>query len=93
MPDDFIDARMTPRRLMIMLKAVMTDRARVRKLLALKRSLAAPGRAWQRLDLITRVQQNRLTTDGPFKEDTSRKAKRRLLLAAACASKVSLQKR
>jgi catechol 2,3-dioxygenase-like lactoylglutathione lyase family enzyme len=57
LPDDFIDARMTPRRLMIILKAALTDRVRVRTLLALKKSLAAPGRAWQRRGRINRVQQ------------------------------------
>ena len=36
LPDDFIDARLTPRRLVSILKTAMTDRPRLKKMLALK---------------------------------------------------------
>jgi catechol 2,3-dioxygenase-like lactoylglutathione lyase family enzyme len=48
LPDDFIDARLTPRRLWTVCKTAVTDRARLKKMLALKSSLSKPGRAWQR---------------------------------------------
>jgi len=48
LPDDFIDARMTPRRLVTVLKAAISDKPRFRKMLALKSGFAKPGRAWQR---------------------------------------------
>ena len=48
LPDDFVDARLTPRRLWTVLKTAVQDRARLKKLLALKSSLAKPGRGWQR---------------------------------------------
>ncbi|MDP3895537.1 MAG: VOC family protein, partial [Mesorhizobium sp.] len=48
LPDDFIDARLTPRRLWTVLKLSMTDRARLKRMLALKAAVAKPGRDWQR---------------------------------------------
>jgi catechol 2,3-dioxygenase-like lactoylglutathione lyase family enzyme len=48
LPDDFVDARMTPGRLWRMLKLAVKDKARLAQMLALKKSLAAPGRQWQR---------------------------------------------
>jgi hypothetical protein len=48
LPDDFIDARMTLRRLVTVLKTAFKDRARLKKMLALKSSLSRPGRSWQR---------------------------------------------
>jgi catechol 2,3-dioxygenase-like lactoylglutathione lyase family enzyme len=48
LPDDFLDARMTPKRLLTLLKTAVKDRAGLQKMLALKRSLAKPGRPWQR---------------------------------------------
>ena len=48
LPDDFVDARLTPHRLWTVLKTATKDRSRLKKLLALKSSLARPGRAWQR---------------------------------------------
>ena len=47
LPDDFIDARMTPSRLWTVLKAAVKDRPRLKKMLALKSSLSKPGRPWQ----------------------------------------------
>src|SRR5271165_4379429 len=48
LPDDFIDAKMTPRRLWTILQLAVTDRARLKRMLALKSGLANPGRPWQR---------------------------------------------
>jgi len=48
LPDDFIDARMTPRRLWTVLKTAIKDKSRLKKMLALKSSLSKPGRPWQR---------------------------------------------
>ena len=48
LPDDFIDARLTPRRLWTILKLAANDRPRLKKMLALKSGLANPGRPWQR---------------------------------------------
>jgi hypothetical protein len=48
LPDDFIDARMTPGRLWRVLKLAIKDKARVKVLVALKNSMAARGRQWQR---------------------------------------------
>jgi len=48
LPGDFIDARMTPRRLLRVIKLAVKDRARLRKMIALKKTLEAPGRQWQR---------------------------------------------
>jgi len=45
---DFIDARMTPRRLGTVVKTVMKDRSRLKMMLALKSSLSRPRRPWQR---------------------------------------------
>jgi hypothetical protein len=47
LPDDFIDARMTPGRLWTVLKAALKDRIRLKKMLALKGSLSKPARSWQ----------------------------------------------
>jgi hypothetical protein len=47
LPDDFIDARLTPRRLWMICKTAVKDRARLKKMLALKGSLSRPGRPWQ----------------------------------------------
>lgn len=48
LPEDFIDARMTPARLWRVLKLAFTDKARVKLLVALKNSMSAPGQKWQR---------------------------------------------
>ena len=48
LPDDFIDARMTLRRLWTVVKTAMKDRSRLKMMLALKSSLSRPGRPWQR---------------------------------------------
>jgi catechol 2,3-dioxygenase-like lactoylglutathione lyase family enzyme len=48
LPDDFIDARMTPGRLWRVLKLAVTDKARVARMMAIKKALSAPGRQWQR---------------------------------------------
>ncbi len=47
LPDDFIDARLTPRRLVSILKTAMTDRPRLKKMLALKGSVSKPARSWR----------------------------------------------
>jgi hypothetical protein len=47
LPDDFIDARLTLRRLWMVCKTAVRDKARLKKMLALKSSLSKPGRAWQ----------------------------------------------
>jgi catechol 2,3-dioxygenase-like lactoylglutathione lyase family enzyme len=47
LPDDFIDARMTPRRLLSVLKTAVTDSPRFRKMIALKTSVAKPARPWR----------------------------------------------
>lgn len=48
LPEDFIDARMTPRRLWGVLKIALKDKARLKRMVALKNSMASPGRKWQR---------------------------------------------
>ncbi len=48
LPDDFIDARMTPGRLWRVLKMAVSDKARVGRMMAVKKALSAPGRNWQR---------------------------------------------
>ncbi len=48
LPEDFIDARMTPGRLWRVLKLALKDKTRVKLLMALKNSMASPGRQWQR---------------------------------------------
>ena len=48
LPDDFIDARLTPRRLWSVLKIAVNDRARLKRMLALKDSVSKPSRKWQR---------------------------------------------
>jgi catechol 2,3-dioxygenase-like lactoylglutathione lyase family enzyme len=48
LPDDFIDAKLTPGRLWTVIKTAMKDKARLKKMLALKESLTKPGREWQR---------------------------------------------
>ena len=47
LPDDFIDAKMTPRRLLTVLKTAVTDRARFRKIIALKNSVGKAARPWR----------------------------------------------
>ena len=47
LPDDFIDAKLTPRRLVSILKTAVTDRARLEKMLALKSSVSKPARPWR----------------------------------------------
>jgi len=47
LPDDFIDAKMTPRRLVNVLKLAVSDRPRLKKMLALKSSVAKPARPWR----------------------------------------------
>lgn len=47
LPDDFIDAKLTPRRLWTILQLAVKDRARLRRMLALKSGLSKPARAWQ----------------------------------------------
>jgi len=48
LPDDFIDAGMTPGRLWTVIKTAVKDRSRLKMMLALKNSLSKPGRPWQR---------------------------------------------
>lgn len=48
LPDDFIDARLTPRRLWNLIKIAVNDRARFKRMLALKDSVSRPSRKWQR---------------------------------------------
>ena len=47
LPDDFIDAKLTPRRLVSVLKTAVTDRSRLKKMLALKGSVSKPARPWR----------------------------------------------
>ena len=47
LPDDFVDARMTPRRLWRVLRMAINDKAHLRRMMALKESLSKPGRHWQ----------------------------------------------
>jgi hypothetical protein len=47
LPDDFIDARLTPPRLLFILKTAMTDKARLKRMLALKSSVSKPARPWR----------------------------------------------
>ena len=47
LPDDFIDAKLTPRQLLNVLKLAVTDRPRLKKMLALKSSVAKPARPWR----------------------------------------------
>ncbi len=47
LPDDFIDAKLTPRRLVNVLKLAVSDRPRLKKMLALKSSVAKPARPWR----------------------------------------------
>lgn len=48
LPDDFIDARLTPKRLRTILGLMLTDRPRLKRMLALKNAVSKPGRPWQR---------------------------------------------
>jgi hypothetical protein len=48
LPDDFVDARLTPARLWSLLKMAFKDRTHLRRMMALKESLSKPGRQWQR---------------------------------------------
>jgi catechol 2,3-dioxygenase-like lactoylglutathione lyase family enzyme len=47
LPDDFIDAKLTPRRLLTVLKTAVTDMPRFKRMLALKNSVAKPARPWR----------------------------------------------
>jgi len=47
LPDDFVDARLTPWRLLNVLKLAVIDRPRLKKMLALKSSVAMPARPWR----------------------------------------------
>ena len=47
LPDDFIDAKLTPQRLVSVLKTAMTDMPRLKKMLALKNSVSKPARPWR----------------------------------------------
>jgi Glyoxalase/Bleomycin resistance protein/Dioxygenase superfamily len=47
LPDDFIDAKLTPRRLLNLLKLAVSDRPRLKKMLALKSSVAKSARPWR----------------------------------------------
>jgi Glyoxalase/Bleomycin resistance protein/Dioxygenase superfamily len=47
LPDDFVDAKLTPRRLLNVLKLAVSDRPRLQKMLALKSSVAKPARPWR----------------------------------------------
>ena len=47
LPDDFIDAKLTPRRLLNVLKLAVSDRPRLKKMLALKSSVTKPARPWR----------------------------------------------
>jgi hypothetical protein len=47
LPDDFIDAKLTPRRLVSVSKTAMTDRPRLKRMLALKSSVSKPTRPWR----------------------------------------------
>jgi hypothetical protein len=47
LPDDFVDAKLTPRRLLNVLKLAISDRPRLKKMLALKSSVAKPARPWR----------------------------------------------
>ncbi len=48
LPDDFVDARLTPARLWRVLKMAVKDKAHLKRMMALKESLSKPGRQWQR---------------------------------------------
>ena len=48
LPDDFVDARLTPGRLWRVLKMALKDKAHLRRMMALKESLSKPVRHWQR---------------------------------------------
>jgi len=48
LPNDFIDARLTPKRLWTLLKMAVKDKARLQRMIALKGTLSKPGRQWQR---------------------------------------------
>ena len=47
LPDDFIDAKLTPRLLVSILKTAMTDRPRLKKMPALKGCVSRPARPWR----------------------------------------------
>ena len=47
LPDDFIDAKLTVKRLASLLKTAVTDRPRLKKVIALKSSVSKPARPWQ----------------------------------------------
>jgi catechol 2,3-dioxygenase-like lactoylglutathione lyase family enzyme len=47
LPDDFIDTRMTPSRLLRLIRRSLKDRSYLRKIMGLKKALAQPARAWR----------------------------------------------
>ena len=51
LPDDFIDAWLTPRRVWSLLKMATNDRARLKRMIALKDSLSRSSRQWHRWQL------------------------------------------
>ncbi len=48
LPDDFVDARMTPSRLLRLLRRGLKDRSYLKRMMGLKKALAKPVRAWAR---------------------------------------------
>lgn len=48
LPNDFIDARLTSRRFWILLMMAVKDKARLKRMIAIKNSMSTPGRQWQR---------------------------------------------
>ena len=48
LPDDFVDARLTPRRLWGLLRRAMKDRNHLKTMMGLKAAMSQPVRAWRR---------------------------------------------
>ena len=48
LPDDFVDARLTPRRLWSLLRRAMKDRDHLKTMMALKSAMSQPVREWRR---------------------------------------------
>lgn len=48
LPNDFIDARLTSRRFWNLLMMAVKDKARLKRMIAIKNSMSTPGRQWQR---------------------------------------------
>jgi hypothetical protein len=46
-PDDFFDTRMTPSRLLRLIRRSLKDRSYLRKMMGLQKALAQPVRAWR----------------------------------------------